>query len=43
MLFRSKAQRLIGYLPRYGSLEAVRESVAWLIERGIVEAERPAL
>ncbi len=36
----AKAQRLIGYLPRYGSLEAVRESVAWLIEKGVVQAER---
>jgi nucleoside-diphosphate-sugar epimerase len=36
----AKAQRLIGYLPRYGSLEAVREAVTWLIEKGIVQVER---
>lgn len=30
----AKAQRLIGYQPRYSSLQAVQESVAWLIERG---------
>jgi len=29
-----KARRLIGYEPRYGSLEAVCESVDWLAERG---------
>ena len=32
-----KARRLIGYEPRYGSLEAVEESVRWLIEKGTVE------
>lgn len=35
----AKAQRLLGYRPRYESLEAIRESVTWLIERGIVEAD----
>ncbi len=29
-----KARRLIGYEPRYGSLEAVLESVEWLAARG---------
>ncbi len=29
-----KAQQLLGYEPRYTSLEAVRESVDWLIEHG---------
>jgi nucleoside-diphosphate-sugar epimerase len=33
-----KAQRLLGYQPRYTSLEAVYESVTWLIGQGIVEA-----
>jgi nucleoside-diphosphate-sugar epimerase len=33
-----KARRALGYEPRYGSLEAVRESVQWLIEQGQVEA-----
>ena len=28
----AKAERLIGYRPRYSSLEAVRESVAWLLD-----------
>jgi nucleoside-diphosphate-sugar epimerase len=32
----AKAQRLLDYQPRYTSLEAVRESVAWLIDNGIV-------
>lgn len=32
----AKAQRLLGYQPRYSSLEAVYESVTWLIEKGIV-------
>jgi nucleoside-diphosphate-sugar epimerase len=31
-----KAQSLLGYAPRYSSLEAVRESVAWLIDHGRV-------
>jgi nucleoside-diphosphate-sugar epimerase len=34
----AKAQRLLGYQPRYTSLEAVYESVGWLIEQGIVKA-----
>lgn len=32
-----KARRLLGYGPRYTSLEAVRESVQWLIGQGIVK------
>jgi nucleoside-diphosphate-sugar epimerase len=32
----AKAERLIGYRPRYSSLEAVQESVAWLIEAGSI-------
>ena len=32
-----KAKRLIDYQPRYTSLEAVYESVSWLIEQGIVK------
>jgi nucleoside-diphosphate-sugar epimerase len=28
-----KARRLIGYEPRYGSLDAVFESIEWLAER----------
>jgi nucleoside-diphosphate-sugar epimerase len=31
-----KARSRLGYVPRYGSLDAVRESVAWLMEHGIV-------
>ena len=30
----AKAQRLLGYEPRYTSLEAVQESVAWLMANG---------
>jgi nucleoside-diphosphate-sugar epimerase len=33
-----KAQDVLGYRPRYGSLEAVRESVLWLFERGVIQA-----
>jgi nucleoside-diphosphate-sugar epimerase len=31
-----KAQRLLDYRPRYSSLQAVRESVDWLIEHGMI-------
>lgn len=33
-----KARRLLGYQPRYTSLEAVKEALAWLIEQGKVKA-----
>ena len=33
----AKAQRLIGYQPRYGSLQAVCESAQWLIDHGVVK------
>jgi nucleoside-diphosphate-sugar epimerase len=32
-----KARRLIGYAPRYSSLQGVHEAVAWLIEHKVVE------
>ncbi|MEP7290179.1 MAG: NAD(P)-dependent oxidoreductase [Chloroflexota bacterium] len=32
----AKAQKLIGYQPRYSSLEAVYESLNWLIEHGVI-------
>jgi nucleoside-diphosphate-sugar epimerase len=32
----AKARSRLGYEPRYTSLEAVRESVEWLIEQGVV-------
>jgi len=32
----AKARSLLGYEPRYSSLEAVRESLDWLIEQGVV-------
>jgi nucleoside-diphosphate-sugar epimerase len=32
-----KSARLLGYQPRYRSIEAVCESVAWLVEKGVVE------
>jgi nucleoside-diphosphate-sugar epimerase len=35
----AKAQRLLGYQPRYTSFEAVYESVSWLIEQRIVETK----
>jgi len=31
-----KARKLLGYEPRYGSLDAVQESVTWLIGQGVV-------
>jgi len=31
-----KARRLLGYKPRYTSLQAVQESVTWLMQNGIV-------
>jgi len=37
-----KAQRLLDYQPRYRSLEALRESVAWLVANGVIEAQVPA-
>jgi len=33
-----KAQRLLDYQPRYTSLEAVRESITWLIAHRIIQA-----
>ena len=30
----AKAERLLGYRPRYTSLQAVQEAVAWLMEKG---------
>jgi nucleoside-diphosphate-sugar epimerase len=33
----TKARSHLGYEPRYSSLEAVRESLTWIIEHGIVE------
>lgn len=30
----AKAQRLLGFTPRYGSIEAVQEAVRWLIDAG---------
>jgi nucleoside-diphosphate-sugar epimerase len=32
----TKAQRLLGYQPRYRSIDAVTEALAWLIDNGIV-------
>lgn len=37
----AKAQRLLGFTPRYGSLEAVQEAVSWLVDAG--QVERPKL
>jgi nucleoside-diphosphate-sugar epimerase len=38
----AKAVHMLAYRPRYGSIEAICESVSWLIERGIVKVERKA-
>jgi nucleoside-diphosphate-sugar epimerase len=35
----AKARKLLGYEPRYSSLEAVRESVDWLIENKILHVD----
>jgi nucleoside-diphosphate-sugar epimerase len=35
----AKAERLLGYRPRFSSLEAVYESVGWLIDQGIVSTK----
>jgi nucleoside-diphosphate-sugar epimerase len=32
----AKARDLLGYTPRYSSLRAVQEAVAWLLQAGIV-------
>jgi len=31
-----KARQLLGYAPRYSSLEAVQESVAWMARQGLI-------
>jgi nucleoside-diphosphate-sugar epimerase len=36
----AKAEGLLGYRPRYSSLDAVCESVAWLVEQGIVKTRQ---
>ncbi len=33
----AKAQRLLDYRPRYTSLQAVQESVTWLIGHGVIK------
>jgi nucleoside-diphosphate-sugar epimerase len=35
----AKARTLLSYEPRYSSLEAVRESLDWLIENGVVKTD----
>ena len=35
----AKAGRLLDYRPRYSSLEAVRESLGWLIDHGRLKLE----
>ena len=32
----AKAQRLLEYQPRYGSLESVFESLNWLVDHGVI-------
>jgi nucleoside-diphosphate-sugar epimerase len=39
----AKAQRLLEYRPRYTSLQAVQESVTWLVERQGILAERESV
>ena len=33
----AKAQQLIGYQPRYSSLQAVTEAVGWMIDNGVIK------
>jgi nucleoside-diphosphate-sugar epimerase len=33
----AKARRLLGYQPRYSSLQAVQESVTWLVDNGVIK------
>ena len=33
----AKARRVLGYAPRYSSLDALHEAVAWLAEHGQIE------
>jgi nucleoside-diphosphate-sugar epimerase len=35
----AKAQRLLDYQPRYTSLQAVFESLSWLVEQGVIKTE----
>jgi nucleoside-diphosphate-sugar epimerase len=35
----AKAQRVLGYHPRYSSLEAICEAVAWLMANGVVRGD----
>ena len=37
----AKAQNLLGYQPRYTSLQAVREALDWLVNAGQVKTEKP--
>ena len=37
----AKARALLGYEPRYSSLEACREAVEWLVAQGRITAPRP--
>jgi nucleoside-diphosphate-sugar epimerase len=39
----AKAERLIGYQPRYSSLEGVFDALRWLIANGVVLTGQPAL
>ena len=36
----AKAIRLLDYHPRYTSLQAITESVSWLIEHGVIQVDR---
>lgn len=39
----AKAQRLLGYAPRYNGLQAVKESVDWLVGHGVIEGTEDSL
>ncbi|HUV07232.1 MAG TPA: NAD-dependent epimerase/dehydratase family protein [Spirochaetia bacterium] len=35
----AKARRLLDYQPRYGSLQAIHESITWLMEKGLLAVD----
>lgn len=39
----AKAERTLNYRPRYSSLQAVQESISWLIEHNVLSLDRKAL
>ncbi len=38
----AKAQQVLGYQPRFSSMEGITDSLAWLIEHGRLKVEKQA-